>query len=101
MPLFLIERNFAERLEIPQEFVSYAMPVEAEVGITWLFSFLSADKKKTYCVYEAANPELLREAARRLNEPTDAIIEVGEVLPGSKSADTLRQAFPSFLLDSE
>jgi hypothetical protein len=29
--------------------------------------------------YEADNPEAIREAARRLNIPADAIIEVGEV----------------------
>ena len=53
--------------------------VNANVGVHWLFSFLSADKKKTYCLYEAENPEAIREAARRLNIPADAIIEVGEI----------------------
>ena len=53
--------------------------VNGDVGINWLFSFLSADKKKSYCLYEAENPEAIREAARRLNIPADVIIEVGEV----------------------
>jgi hypothetical protein len=30
-------------------------------------------------LYEAENPEAIREAARRLNIPADVIIEVGEV----------------------
>jgi hypothetical protein len=51
------------------------------VGIQWLFSFLSADKKKTYCLYEAPNAEAIREAAQRLNVPADVIIEVGELRP--------------------
>ena len=42
------------------------------------FSFLSADKKKTYCLYEAPNPEAIREAARKLNLPADVIVELGE-----------------------
>ena len=47
--------------------------VNADVGIQWLFSFLSADKKKTYCLYEAPNAEAIREAAQRLNVPADVI----------------------------
>jgi hypothetical protein len=54
-------------------------PRRAPGRINWLFSFLSADKNKSYCLYEADNPEAIREAARRLNIPADAIIEVGEM----------------------
>ena len=39
--------------------------------------FLSADKKKTYCLYEAPNPEAIRAAARRAGVPADVITEVG------------------------
>ena len=54
--------------------------VNEDVGVKWLYSFLSADKKKTYCLYEAPNAEAIREAARRLKIPADAIIELsGEV----------------------
>ena len=81
MPLFLIERNFAEQLEVNRDDVLQATQVNADVGIQWLFSFLSADKKKTYCLYEAPNAEAIREAAQRLNVPADVIIEVGEVRP--------------------
>jgi hypothetical protein len=45
--------------------------------VAWIFSFLSADKRKTYCLYEAPNPEAIRAAARRNNLPADVIIEVG------------------------
>jgi hypothetical protein len=31
-----------------------------DVGVDWLFSFLSADKRKTYCLYEAKNAEAIR-----------------------------------------
>ncbi len=79
MPLYLIERNFAEKLEVSPEAGAAVKQVNAEVGVNWLFSFLSADKKKTYCLYEAANPELIREAARRNNLPSDVIISVSEL----------------------
>jgi Protein of unknown function (DUF4242) len=79
MPLFMIERNFAEQLEITTQGVSAVKQVNADVGVSWLFSFLSADKKKTFCLYEAPSAEAIREAARRANLPADAVIEVTEV----------------------
>ena len=81
MPLYMIERNFAEQIEVTREATSEVQLINADVGVQWLFSFLSADKKKTYCLYEAPNPEAIREAARRANIPADVIIEVGEVRP--------------------
>jgi hypothetical protein len=81
MPLFLIELNFAEQLKVERDDVVQVTQVNADVGIQWLFSFLSADKKKTYCLYEAPSAEAIREAARRLNVPADVIVEVGELRP--------------------
>jgi hypothetical protein len=81
MPLFVIERNFADRLELTKEDSDGVVAVNADVGVSWLFSFLSADKKKTYCLYEAPNPEAIREAARRNGIPADVIIEVSELRP--------------------
>ena len=80
MPLFLIERNFAQQLEENRD-RSAITRVNADVGIQWLFSFLSVDKKKTYCLYEAPNAEAIREAARRLNLPADVVVEVSELRP--------------------
>lgn len=80
MPRFIIERNFAEQLEPTRDGVTAIKQVNADVGVHWLFSFLSADKKKTYCLYEAPNAEAIREAARRQNLPADVIIEVGSEL---------------------
>jgi hypothetical protein len=81
MARFLIERNFAERLELTKEAASAVRGIEAEEGVRWLFSFLTADKKKTYCLYEAPNPEALRIAARRAGLPADVVIEVDELRP--------------------
>ena len=82
MPRFIIERNFAEQLEpLTRDGAAAITQVNTDVGVQWLFSFLSADKKKTYCLYEAPSAEAIREAARRLNIPADVIIEVGEVRP--------------------
>ena len=77
MPRYLIERKFAEQLDLTKDAVESVNRINAEEGVAWIFSFLSADKRKTYCLYEAPNPEALRAAARRLNIPADVIIEIG------------------------
>ena len=86
MPRFIIERNFAEQLEVNRDVITAVTQVNADVGVQWLFSFLSADKKKTYCLYEAPNAEAIRDAARRLNIPADVIIEVDSKLPPEQFA---------------
>jgi hypothetical protein len=83
----MIERNFAEQVQMTPEVKAAIKQVSADVGVNWLFSFLSADKKKTYCLYEAENPELIREHARRLNVPADVIIEVGELPAGAPATN--------------
>jgi hypothetical protein len=81
MALFLIERNFAQQLEMSKEAAAAIKLINDEVGVNWLFSFLSADKKKTYCLYEGASIAAVREAARRANIPADVIIEVSQLRP--------------------
>jgi HEAT repeat protein len=76
MPRFLIERNFAEELEVTKDDVDRVQRINDETGVKWLISFLSADKKKTYCLYEAPSAEAIRLAAKRANVPADVIIEV-------------------------
>jgi len=83
MPLFLIERQFAEELEIGAAGVANIQQVNADVGVNWVFSFLSADRKKTYCLYEAPSAEAIRQAARLASLPADVVIEVTQVRPES------------------
>jgi len=82
MPLFLIERRFAEALNATAADIKAVTEVNAEVGVRWLYSFLSADKRRTFCLYEAESAEAIREAARRAGLPADVIIELsGELRP--------------------
>lgn len=78
MPLYMIERSFAEQIDFTLDGVTAVDQINSEVGVNWLFSFLSVDKRKTYCLYEAKSVEAIREAARRANIPADVIIEVTE-----------------------
>jgi hypothetical protein len=81
MALFMIERQFADRLQLGTEAVRQIVDVNEEIGVQWLFSLLSADQKKTYCLYEAKDPAALREQARLLGIPADVIVEVTKLAP--------------------
>jgi hypothetical protein len=82
MPIYLIERNFAEQLEVTPEGAATINQINEDESVRWLISFLSADKKKTFCLYEASSAEAIREAARRAGIPADTIIEIGsEMMP--------------------
>ncbi|ANL10287.1 hypothetical protein AMJ96_CH02638 [Rhizobium sp. N113] len=78
MPRYIIERNFAEQLSLSKEGVEQVNLINDQEGVKWIFSFLSADRKKTYCLYEAPDAEAILAAARRNHVPADVIIEVGQ-----------------------
>jgi len=76
VPIFMVERNYAEELEPSIDVADGITRINAEEGVRWLYSFLSADKRKTYCLYEAPSPEAIRTAAARAGLPADVIVEV-------------------------
>ena len=63
MPFYIIERNFAEQLELDADGVAAISKINGDVGVNWVFSFLSTDKRKSYCLYEARDPQAIRAAA--------------------------------------
>lgn len=77
MALFMIERNFAEALNASKKDYKAVVEINDAAGVKWLYSFLSADKRKTYCLYEAESGDAIREAARRAGLPADIVIEIG------------------------
>jgi hypothetical protein len=82
MPLYVIERTFAEDLDVTDEDVRLIDEINADAGVHWVFSFLSVDRRRTYCLYEAPSPDAIVAAARGANLPADAVIEVGPAAPG-------------------
>ena len=88
MPLFLVERNYAEDLDVTAEAVSGINAINDDLNVQWVYSFLSSDKRKTYCLYEAPSPDAIRRAAARAGIPADIVVEVSDqILPdGSLTA---------------
>ncbi|MEB3980721.1 DUF4242 domain-containing protein [Mycobacterium sp. 663a-19] len=78
MPIFMVERNFAEEMEPSLEVADGINRINDDEGVRWMYSFLSADKRKTYCLYEAPSPEAIRTAAARAGLPADVIVEMGD-----------------------
>ena len=88
MPIFMVERAYAEELEPNIDLADGINRINAEAGVRWLYSFLSADKRKTYCLYEAPSPEAIRTAAVRAGLPADVIVEVNQrVTPDGALSD--------------
>ncbi|MCB0940950.1 MAG: DUF4242 domain-containing protein [Mycobacterium sp.] len=84
----MVERNYAEQLEPSLDIADGINRLNAEEGVRWLYSFLSADRRKTYCLYESPSPEAIRTAAARAGLPADVIVEVTDrLLPTGTTAE--------------
>jgi hypothetical protein len=81
MPRYIVERTFPDGLGLPAnaqgaQACNTVVGVNAESGVTWVHSYVSSDKKKTFCVYDAPSPEAIRKVADRNKLPVDRITEV-------------------------
>jgi len=81
MTRYMIEREFPNGLEIPvtpagAEACMNVVGVNAKDGVTWVHSYVSVDKKKTFCVYDAPSPEAVRRVAAKNQLPVGQITEV-------------------------
>jgi hypothetical protein len=85
MPIYMIERTFAEQLDMSSDDVTLLEEINADEGVSWLFSFLSADRHRSYCLYEAPSPDAIIAAAARAGIPADVVTEVNRI-----TADTYR-----------
>lgn len=86
MPRYMVERTFSDGLHIPindQGALACLNVVgnNAGEGVTWVHSYVSEDKSKTYCVYDGPNPDAIRRAAQANGLPVDRIIQVSVLDP--------------------
>jgi hypothetical protein len=81
MPRYVVERTFPEGLHIPvnaegAETCLGVVERNGVDGVTWVSSYVSEDKRKTFCVYDAPTPEAIRKTAARNELPVDRITRV-------------------------
>jgi hypothetical protein len=81
MPRYVVQRSFSEGLEIPVNAdgagaCAGVIERNAEQGVTWVQSYVSVDKRTTFCIYDAPTPEAIRATAARNELPVDRITQV-------------------------
>jgi hypothetical protein len=86
MPRYIVERSFPARLPMPPD-VAWAAVCESiieqnsELGVTWVHSYVSADRRKAFEVCDAPTPEAIRKTAARNHLPVDRITRVSVLDP--------------------
>jgi len=83
---YLVERTFPDGLNIPvntegSEICLTVVSTNAEDNVTWIHSYVTKDKKKTFCIYDAPSPDAIRKAAKNNGLPVDNIVEVSVLDP--------------------
>lgn len=86
MPRYVVQRTFSEGLHIPIEnggadICRTVVERNAEEGVTWVSSFVSEDKTRSFCIYDAPTPEAIRRTAARNELPVDEITQVSVLDP--------------------
>ena len=81
MSRYLIERDFPDGLSIAQDDTGASLcrtviDNDAEDGVTWVHSYVTPDRRRTFCIYDGPTPEAVRRAAARNKLPISKITEV-------------------------
>ena len=80
MPRYLVERNFPDGLRVPVDDAGatclQVIDRNTERNVTWLHSYVSEDRTKTFCIYDAPSPEAIRVTASANSLPVERITEV-------------------------
>ena len=86
MPRYMVERTFPKGLHIPSNgdgsrACLSVVDRNATSGVTWVQSYVSTDKTKTYCVYDGPSEAAVHAAAEANNLPIDSITQVSVLDP--------------------
>jgi hypothetical protein len=86
MPRYVVQRTFPAGLQIPvgaggAEVCRSVIERNADESVTWICSFVSQDKMRSFCIYDAPSPEAIRKTARMNELPVDEITRVSVLDP--------------------
>ena len=81
MPRYIVERTFPDGLRIPMNTEGNAICGKVGAnnilhGVTWVHSYVTEDRRKTFCVYDGPNPDAIRKVAELNGLPVDQITKV-------------------------
>jgi hypothetical protein len=86
MPRYLVERTFPGGLRLSAneegaETCARIVSTNGEDDVTWIHSYVSSDRQRAFCIYDAPSPEAIRRTAKRNNLPVDRITKVNVLDP--------------------
>lgn len=86
MPRYLVERTFPDGLKLSTddegaEICRTVVSINGEDDVNWIHSYVSSDRQRTFCIYDALSPEAIRRTAKRNNLPVDRITKVNVLDP--------------------
>ena len=86
MPRYLVERTFPDKFNLPAgaeraEILRNVVEGNTNEGVTWVHSYVSDDRTRTFCVYDAPSPEAIRKTAKCNDLPVDHITQVSVLDP--------------------
>jgi hypothetical protein len=86
MPRYIVEREFPRGLNIAMDEDGAAactaiVERNTEETVTWVHSFVSEDKSKSFCLYDGPSPEAIRKVAQRNDLPVERITQVSVLDP--------------------
>lgn len=86
MPRYLVERSFPDGFHIPLDASGVLACLSLVAGndlerVCWLHTYVSIDKRRSFCLYDGPTPEAIRRAANRNKLPIHKIVEVRVLVP--------------------
>ena len=81
MPRYMVERSFPEGLGLPAneqgaQTCGTVVGNNIQEGVTWIHSYVTPDRKKTFCIYDGPTPESIRQVGKKNGLPVGQITEV-------------------------
>ena len=86
MPRYLVQRTFPGGLAIPVNddgaaAIAKVISCNAEDGVTWLHSYVTEDKRTTFCIYDGPSADAITAVAERNGLPVDSVTAVSVLDP--------------------
>jgi hypothetical protein len=86
VPRYLVQRTFPGGLailanEAGADAFRRVVETNAELGVTWLHSYISEDKQTSFCIWDGPEPEAIRRASKASGLPVDSITQISVLDP--------------------
>ncbi len=81
MPRYMVERTFPAGLHIPTnsegaDAMCGIVDRNASEGVSWVHSYVTTDKTRTFCIYDAPSADAIHKVAEKNGIPVDSVHEV-------------------------